>query len=84
MTYQHRRHLLGAPKLKNVELETKYDEKKTGVGFKVSSVVGFSLLALFIGLVAGSAAVSVRRNWKSKPRNTVVSVRFSTLSEDQL
>lgn len=79
VTYHHRKRLLGPPKLKQIEEEP----KPTGNGFKWSSVVGFLLLALFVGLVTGSAALSVKKKWRNKS-NTVVSVRFSELSEDQL
>ena len=81
-TYQHRKSLLGAPKLDKVEVVPEYIEKKTGIGFKVSSVIGFSSLTLFVGLVLGSAAMSVRRKWKARPANSVVSIRFSTIEEE--
>ena len=67
-----------------VELKTEYVAKRTGNGFKVSSVIGFSSLALFVGLVVGSAALSVKRKMCSKSGKAVISVRFSELSEDQL
>ena len=74
--------MLGALKPLKIEENVQYVDKPTGNGFKRSSVVGFSALALFIGLVVGSAALSVKRKWNSKVGTAVTSVRFSELSED--